>query len=56
MRSPAMIRERDRLPNYYPVFEDLATPLGLASRLEPDAKVVRLVGMTKSLKKIEGGL
>lgn len=53
MRSPAMVRERDRLPNYYPVFEDLATPLGLASRLEPDAKVVRLVGMTKSLKKIK---
>jgi hypothetical protein len=53
MRSPAIIKKRDRMPDYYPVFEDLATPLGLASKLDPAARVVRLVGKTKSIKKIK---
>ena len=53
MRAPAMVKKKDRMPDYYPVFEDLATPLGLASKLEPNAQVVRLVGKTKSIKKIK---
>jgi hypothetical protein len=48
-----MVKQRDRMPDYYPVFEDLATPLGLASKLDPNAQVVRLVGKTKSIKKIK---
>ena|GEM_PF-5771314 len=52
MRAPVMIRKKDRMPEYYPVFEDLATPIGLASKLDPEAKIVRLVGKTKSIRKI----
>jgi hypothetical protein len=53
MRSPVMVKKKDRMPEYYPVFEDLATPLGLASKLDPDARIVRLVGKTKSVRKIK---
>jgi hypothetical protein len=53
MRSPTMVRKKERMPDYYPVFEDLATPLGLAGKLDPNAKVIRLVGKTKSVKKIK---
>ena len=53
MRSPTMIKKNDRMPDYYPVYEDLATPLGLASKLDPNAKVIRMVGETKSIKKIK---
>jgi hypothetical protein len=53
MRSPVMVKKKDLLPPYYPVFEDLATPLGLASKLDPNARVVRLVGITRSIKKLK---
>jgi hypothetical protein len=53
MRAPVMVKKKDRMPNYYPVFEDLATPLGLVSRLDPNAKIVRLVGKTRSIRKIK---
>ena len=53
MRSPVMVKKKDFLPPYYPIFEDLATPLGLASNLDPNARVVRLVGITRSIKKLK---
>lgn len=50
MRSPVMIRKKDHLPLYYPVFEDLATPLGLVKALEPESRIVRLVAKAQISK------
>jgi hypothetical protein len=38
-----MVRKVDRLPEHFPIFEDLATPVGLMNKLEPNAKITRIV-------------
>ena len=52
MRTPVMVREKDRLPPHYPVFEDLATPVGLMNKLEPNAEITRIVAHASTNKKI----
>ena len=53
MRSRVMVRKVDRLPAHFPIFEDLATPVGLMNKLEPNAKITRIVAHASTNKKIE---
>jgi len=53
MRSGVMVRKVDRLPAHFPIFEDLATPVGLMNKLEPDAKITRIVAHASTNKKID---
>ena len=56
MRSRVMVRKVDRLPAHFPIFEDLATPILLMNKLEPDAKITRIVANASTTKKIEDSL
>jgi hypothetical protein len=48
MKNPSMVKEKERIPPYYPVYEDLATPLGLVNVIEPDAQITRLVAKSQT--------
>ena len=52
MRSRVMVRKVDRLPEHFPIFEDLATPVLLMNKLEPDAQITRIVAHASTNKKI----
>jgi hypothetical protein len=51
MRSRVMVRKVDRLPEHFPIFEDLATPVGLMNKLEPNAKITRIEGFEKLINR-----
>ena len=53
MKSRVMVRKADRLPEHFPIFEDLATPVCLMNKLEPDAEITRIVANASTNKRIE---
>ena len=53
MRSRIMVKKVDRLPAHFPIFEDLATPVTLMNKLEPNAQITRIVAHASTNKKID---